>query len=74
MSGGGGGGRGGKLRATPLPAYFVPGKGHVAKAGLGSLLPSSAGAPNTPGNVAGSLPPGTAEFHRLPELTWAHLC
>lgn len=59
--------------STSFNVYPVSGKGHVAKAGLSSLLSSSAGGPNTPGNVTGSLLPGTAEFHRLPGLTWAHL-
>lgn len=47
----------------------------MAEPGLSAfILPAIAGGPNTPGNVAGSLPPGTAGSHRLPGLTRANPC
>lgn len=48
------------------------GRGRVAGAGVSALILPAV--PNTPGNVAGSLPPGRAGSHRLPGLTRADLC
>lgn len=68
-----------KLRMTPLPncrtLLSATERSCVAEAGLSAfILPAIAGGPNTPGNVAGSSPPGTAGSRRLPELTTADPC
>lgn len=65
---------------TPLPSLSVPlcsqPLEELVWQRLGSLPspPALAGAPNTPGNAAGSLPPGTAGSRRLPGWTRADPC
>lgn len=58
---------------TKCPALLsATGRGRVAGAGVSAfILPTAL---NTPGNVAGSLPPGRAGSRRLPGLTRADLC
>lgn len=67
---------------TPLP--FPPRSSYPASSHWKSLCgrgwafclhpPATAGGPNIPGSVTGSLPPGTTGSRRLPVLTGAHLC
>lgn len=71
-----------QLRMTCLP--FPPRSSYPASSHWKSLCgrgwafclhpPATAGGPNTPGNVTGSLPPGTAGSRRLPGLTGADPC
>lgn len=61
----------GKTSLPDCPTLLsATGGGGVAEAGL----PAPAGDLNTPGNVAGPLPPGTAGSRRLPQWTREDPC